>query len=77
MARSPKVFVHAGDVVHLSPLTHNPEFMMTNKGLKIEMMVKRGKFSTFMPLNCGVKTGAMVEPYGIHLAEFSKVVVRD
>jgi hypothetical protein len=77
MARSPKEFIHAGDIVHLSPVTKNPEFVMTNKGLKIEMMVKKGKYSSFMPLNCGVKKDATVEPYGIHLTEFSTVVVRD
>lgn len=77
LARSPKEFKNAGDVVYLSPVSQNPEFTMTNKGLKIEMMVKKGGLSSFMPLNCGIKIGDTIRPYGIQLLEFSGVVVRD
>jgi hypothetical protein len=54
LARSPKEFGHAGKLVHRRFLGPNPEFSMTNRGLKImPLLSKRPDGRTyFLPLNC-------------------------
>ncbi|KAF2662203.1 HET-domain-containing protein [Lophiostoma macrostomum CBS 122681] len=53
LANSPMEFSNAGDIVSNTNPRNNPEFAMTNKGLKIQTTLTRGLGNTrFMPLNC-------------------------
>jgi hypothetical protein len=53
LARSPKEFGHAGELFHKRFLGPNPEFSMTNRGLKIKpLLSKRPDGTYFLPLNC-------------------------
>jgi hypothetical protein len=54
LARSPKEFEHAGNLVHRRFLGPNPEFSMTNRGLKIMPLLSKrpGGRTYFLPLNC-------------------------
>jgi hypothetical protein len=57
LASSPKEFAHAGSIVSSTNQKNNPEFAMTNKGLRIQTSLTRGLGNTlFMPLNCHRQT---------------------
>jgi hypothetical protein len=77
LARYPKEFLKAGDITHLSSVSQNPEFAMTNKGLKIETMLERSTGSIFMPLNCTITGDPTLKQYGIYLVEHSGRMIRD
>jgi hypothetical protein len=78
LATSPKEFAHAGDIVSSTNIKNNPEFAMTNKGVKIQARLSRGHGnSVLMPLNCH-RTSAEHNTIGIYLVDVgSGVFVRD
>lgn len=51
LARSPHEFKHAFNISNIGRTWTNPEFSMTNKGLKIEVISDNGRKS-ILPLNC-------------------------
>ncbi|USP76565.1 HET-domain-containing protein [Curvularia clavata] len=72
LARSPKEFREAGNLVHRKFLGPNPEFSMTNRGLKImPLLSKRRDDTYFMPLNCAEKRSDSAQSLGIILAKRS------
>lgn len=74
LARSPSEFYYAGLTASLNPIGTNPEFTMTNKGLKIEKELLETTGGNFLTLNC---RGSTQEPLGIHLKYFRGAWVRD
>ncbi|KAH4152831.1 hypothetical protein HBH69_167280 [Parastagonospora nodorum] len=68
LARSPKEFGRAGELIDKRILGSNPEFSMTNRGLKImPLLAKKRDGTLFLPLNC-TKTGEnSVQSLGIIL----------
>ncbi|KAF2690737.1 HET-domain-containing protein [Lentithecium fluviatile CBS 122367] len=77
LARSPSEFYTAGDITHLTPVSQNPEFAMTNKGLKIESMLERSSGPSFMPLNCTRQTDNTLTLLGVNLVDHSGIMIRD
>jgi hypothetical protein len=61
----------------LLPISENPEFTMTNKGLKIETMLCQSASSKFMPLNCTATSDSTLTARGIRLVEHSGMMVRE
>lgn len=58
LARSPKEFVNAGTTISTTNHKQNPEFAMTNKGLRIHTDLHRGPSgSVIMSLNCRRQPG--------------------
>lgn len=53
LARSPDEFSNSGSISKTNFLGDNPEFSMTNKGLKIQpFLAKQANGEFFLPLNC-------------------------
>ncbi|TWU70972.1 hypothetical protein ED733_001703 [Metarhizium rileyi] len=78
LARSPREFANAGDVISSTSNKSNAEFAMTNKGLRIQSALSRGPCNSLvMPLNCHQGTGGH-NPIGIYLVDIGGgVYVRD
>ena len=59
LARTPDEFSDAAGITRTKFFGDNPEFSMTNKGLKIKpFLVKQSNGKFFLPLNCAKPTGA-------------------
>lgn len=52
IARSPINFRGAGDIVNINPCSDNPEFIITNKGIRIKSELHPVDEDVFMLLNC-------------------------
>ncbi|KAL1605027.1 hypothetical protein SLS60_004570 [Paraconiothyrium brasiliense] len=77
LARSPKEFGHAGELVERRFLGHNPEFSMTNRGLKImPLLSKRVDGTYFLPLNCAEIKGDSEQSLGIILSKKDEQLFR-
>lgn len=78
LATSPKDFANSGNIVSSTNTRNNPEFAMTNKGLKIEARLGRGHGnSVLMWLNCH-RSSMERNPISIFLVDVGgKVFVRD
>ncbi|KAJ4355620.1 uncharacterized protein N0V89_003640 [Didymosphaeria variabile] len=73
LARSPQEFRHAGELVHRRFLGPNPEFSMTNRGLKImPLLSKRLDGTYFLPLNCAKTKEDSEQSLGIILSKQSE-----
>jgi hypothetical protein len=77
LARSPAEFSWAGDIKHTFSVSQNPEFSMTNKGLKIETVLEEKNGLSLMLLNCGVNTDPTPAVLCISLVIRSGMAVRD
>jgi hypothetical protein len=69
LARSPTEFANAGIIVSSTNHKNNPEFAMTNKGLRIHTPLSRGPGSSvIISLNCHRRTGGY-DTVGIYLVD--------
>lgn len=69
LSYSPKEFIGAGTTGSIASPKTTPEFVMTNKGLRIQTALIRNEDNTiFMPLNCRRQAG-VYDTIGIYLVE--------